>query len=163
MRDPDLFILARVVHVLGVVLWIGGVAFVTTVLLPALRRTADPARRLALFEELEGRFAFQARIVTVVTGLSGFYLLHYLDAWGRYASAAYWWINLMTLVWFLFTMVLFVLEPLVLHRRFHERATADSDRAFRVVQAMHWVLLALSLVAVLGAVAGSHGYHFGSP
>ena len=72
MRDPDLFILARVVHVLGVVLWIGGVAFVTTVLLPALRRTTDPARRLALFEELEGRFAFQARIVTVVTGLSGF-------------------------------------------------------------------------------------------
>ena len=69
MRDPGLFILARVVHVLGVVLWIGGVAFVTTVLLPALRRTADPARRLALFEELEGRFAFQARIVTVLTGL----------------------------------------------------------------------------------------------
>jgi uncharacterized membrane protein len=163
MRDPDLFILARVVHVLGVVLWIGGVAFVTTVLLPALRRTTDPARRLALFEELEGRFAIQARIVTVVTGLSGFYLLHYLDAWGRYASAAYWWVHLMTLVWFLFTMVLFVLEPLVLHRWFHERATADSDRAFRVVQAMHVFLLALSLVAVLGAVAGSHGYLFGSP
>lgn len=157
MRDPDLFILARVVHVLGVVLWIGGVAFVTTVLLPALRRTADPARRLVLFEELEGRFAFQARIVTVVTGLSGFYLLHYLDAWGRYASAAYWWIHLMTLVWFLFTMVLFVLEPLVLHRWFHARATRDPEGTFALVLRLHRGLLALSALAVAGAVQGAHG------
>lgn len=161
MHDANAYILARVLHVLGVVLWIGGVAFVTTVLLPALRRSADPARRLALFEELEGRFAFQARVVTVITGLSGFYMLEFLDAWGRYLDSAYWWIHLMTLVWFLFTMVLFVLEPLVLHRWFHERATANSDRAFRIVQAMHVFLLALSLLAVLGGVAGAHGYRFG--
>ena len=50
MMDTELFILARVMHVLGVVLWIGGVAFVTTVLLPSLRRNTDPARRLELFE-----------------------------------------------------------------------------------------------------------------
>lgn len=162
MRDPDLFVLARALHVLGVVLWIGGVAFVTTVLLPALRRTTDPARRLELFESLEGRFAWQARIVTLVTGLTGFYMLHYLDAWGRYQSLAYWWIHLMTLVWVLFTLVLFVLEPLVLHRWFHERASANGERAFRLAQVMHVVLLTLSLVAVVGAVAGSHGYAFGS-
>lgn len=162
MKDTGLFVLARVMHVLGVVLWIGGVAFVTTVLLPSLRRNTDPARRLELFENLEGRFAWQARIVTLVTGITGFYMLHFLDAWGRYQDPAYWWIHLMTLVWVLFTMVLFVLEPLVLHRWFHERATADSERAFRLVQAMHVVLLALSLVAVAGGVAGAHGYDFGS-
>ena len=32
------WIAARVLHVLGVVLWIGGVAMATTVLLPAARR-----------------------------------------------------------------------------------------------------------------------------
>lgn len=162
MRDADPFILARALHVLGVVLWIGGVAFVTTVLLPSLRRTPDPGRRLELFEALEGRFAIQARVVTVVTGLTGFYMLHFLDAWDRYLSPAHWWIHLMTLVWVLFTLVLFVLEPLVLHRWFHEKATADSERAFRLVQAMHVVLLALSLVAVAGGVAGAHGYDFGA-
>jgi uncharacterized membrane protein len=162
MRDADFFILARALHVLGVVLWIGGVAFVTTVLLPSIRRSTDPARRLELFESLEGRFAWQARIVTVVTGLTGFYMLHILDAWDRYLNPAHWWIHLMTLVWALFTMVLFVLEPLVLHRWFHERATADSERAFRLVQALHVVLLSLSLVAVVGAVAGAHGYDFGA-
>jgi Kef-type K+ transport system membrane component KefB len=139
------------------------VAFVTTVLIPSLRDVAEPARRLELFERLEGRFAFQARIATLVTGLSGFYLLHYLDAWGRYQSLQYWWVHLMTIVWLAFTLVLFVLEPLFLHRWFHERATADADKAFRVAQVMHVMLLSLSLLAVFGAVAGSHGWSFRWP
>ncbi len=37
MQDFQYFVLARTFHVLGVVLWIGGVAFVTTVLIPALK------------------------------------------------------------------------------------------------------------------------------
>jgi uncharacterized membrane protein len=40
MQDADLFILARALHVLGIVLWIGGVAFVTTVVLLALSLVA---------------------------------------------------------------------------------------------------------------------------
>ena len=54
---------------------------------------------------------------------------------------------------------LFLLEPLVLHRKFREMATANSDRAFRRAHVMHWFLLGLSLVAVLGTVAGVHGVH----
>ena len=46
------FALARVLHVLGVVLWIGGVAMVTTVLLPSVRRMKTPEERVAFFEEL---------------------------------------------------------------------------------------------------------------
>ena len=42
------FVLARVIHVLGVVLWIGGVAMVTTVLLPALRRMDHNENPIAL-------------------------------------------------------------------------------------------------------------------
>jgi len=72
MQDFDMFVLVRAIHVLGVVLWIGGVAFVTLVLLPALKTIADGGQRLNLFEQLEGRFANQARIVTVVTGAAGF-------------------------------------------------------------------------------------------
>ncbi len=150
--------LARIVHVLSVVLWIGGVAFVTTVLIPAIRRHPDEARRIEIFETLEGRFALQARVTTLLAGASGFYLLHGMNAWGRYLDAAYWWVHLMTLVWLAFSVVLFVLEPLFLHRLFVTQARKDSDRAFRLLQAMHWVLLTLSLVAIVGAVAGTRGY-----
>jgi len=67
MENFDYFVLSRTLHVLGVVVWIGGVAFVTTVLIPALKKITDSQYRLELFEQLEGRFAFQARIVTVIT------------------------------------------------------------------------------------------------
>lgn len=157
MDDFVLFSLARALHVVGVVLWIGGVAFVTTVLIPSLRKMQDPDRRLTLFEQLEGRFALQARIVTLLTGLTGFYMLHYLQAWERYLQPQFWWIHLMTLIWLIFTLVLFVLEPLVLHRRFRSKAIEDSNRAFHLLHRMHQVLLVLSLVTVIGTVAGVHG------
>jgi hypothetical protein len=64
----------------------------------------------------------------------------------------------MVLVWALFTLMLFVLEPLFLHRRFIERARRDADATFARVTRMHWILLVLSLITVAGAVAGSHGY-----
>ena len=40
-------VLARTIHVLAIVMWIGGVGFVTTVLFPAIRRTKRPEERLA--------------------------------------------------------------------------------------------------------------------
>lgn len=151
-------VLARVLHVLSVVLWIGGVAFVTTVLVPAIRRLPDPDRRIELFDQLESRFALQARITTVLAGASGLYLIHAMGAWSRYLDPGFWWVHLMTLVWALFSIVLFALEPLFLHRWFLEAARRDSDRAFRLLHRLHGALLALSLVAIAGAVAGSRGY-----
>lgn len=57
----------------------------------------------------------------------------------------------------LFTLVLFVLEPLFLHRWFSRRAKEDPGNALRLASRFHWILLALSLVTIAGAAAGSHG------
>lgn len=149
---------ARLLHVLGVVLWIGGVAFVTTVLLPAARRLKTPAERIEFFETAELGFARQARITTLITGFSGLYIIYKLNLWQRFLYLEFWWMHAMVLVWFLFTLMLFVLEPLFLHRYFIERARIEPDRIFRLVTRMHWLLLILSLVTIAGAVAGSHGY-----
>lgn len=154
----DDVILARVLHVLGVVLWIGGVAMVTTVLLPAACRLKAPAARADFFEEIERGFASQARVSTLIVGVSGFYLVHRLDLWERFAQAAYWWMHAMVGIWAVFTLVLFVLEPLFLHRWFLERARRAPESTFRLVAWFHWILLTLSLITVAGAVAGSHGH-----
>lgn len=151
------FVLARVLHIIGVVLWIGGVAMVTTVLLPAARRLAMPSDRIAFFERVEHRFALQAKLTTLVTGLSGFYLAWRLDLWSRFVEARFWWMHAMVAVWLLFTLVLFVLEPLVLHRWFSARAVHNPEGTFALVHRFHWLLLSLSIVTIAGAVAGSHG------
>lgn len=158
MENYSLFVFARILHVLGVVLWIGGVAFVTTVLIAAIKQLKDTEDRYQLFEKLEGRFAFQAKITTLITGLSGFYMTWVLDAWERYLQPEFWWMHLMTIVWLIFTLVLFVFEPLFLHRWFEHQARTNSDRTFRIIHRMHIVLLSLSLITVAGAVAGSHGW-----
>jgi uncharacterized membrane protein len=151
-------VLARVVHVLSIVLWIGGVAFVTTVLIPAIRKLPNGAARIELFEQLESRFAWQARITTMLAGASGLYMIHAMGAWNRYLDPAYWWVHLMTFVWIAFTVVLFALEPLFLHRWFISAAKRDSERTFRLLHRLHWLLLTLSVVAIVGAVAGSRGF-----
>jgi uncharacterized membrane protein len=160
MENIDYYILARAIHVIGVVIWIGGVAFVTTVLVPSLKKITDKNNRLELFEQLEGKFALQARFVTLMTGVSGYFMINYMDAWDRYQQAQFWWMHLMTLVWGIFTLVLFVLEPLVLHQWFKEQAIKDSDIAFAWLHRMHKVLLSLSLLAVFSAVLGAHGFQF---
>ena len=147
---------ARALHVLGVVLWIGGVSMVTTVLLPAVRKVAD-GDAMALFDRLERRFARQSRWTTALVGATGFYLVYALGLWHRYAELRYWWMTAMLLVWVLFTLMLFVLEPLVLHRWLSARARTDPKGTLRLVQRLHWFLLAVSVVTIAGAVAGSHG------
>ena len=141
MENFDYFILARTLHVAGVVIWIGGVAFVTTVLIPSLKEITDTGNRLELFEQLEGKFAFQARIVTLITGISGYYMLDFMNAWDRYQQLQFWWMHLMTFIWVVFTVMLFVLEPLVLHRWFRKQATKDSKNAFVWLHRMHKVFL----------------------
>jgi uncharacterized membrane protein len=149
--------IARALHVVAVVLWIGGVAMVTTVLLPAVQRFESTEKRIAFFAAVEHRFGRQARMTTLLAGASGFYMVYRLDAWSRFASIGYWWMHAMVGVWLLFTLMLFVAEPWFLHRWFMARAMVAPASTFRLICRLHWILLSLSLIAVLGAVAGSHG------
>lgn len=149
--------LARALHVCAIVMWIGGVAFVTTVLLPSVRRLKEPQERVAFFEAIEGRFAWQARATTLLAGATGFYLTWAWDLWERFTNPQFWWMHAMVAIWLLFTVMLFVAEPLFLHRWFIERARHEPERVFRRIERMHWLLLTLSVATVIGAVAGSHG------
>lgn len=150
-------IIARALHVISVVLWIGGVGFVTTALLPAVRRLKAPNERMEFFDQIERRFAWQSRISTAIAGLTGFYMLHRFDLWHRLRNAAYWWLDAMIAVWLLFTLMLFVAEPLILHRWLPAQAQRKPELTFRLLERLHRVLLFISLITVLGAVAGSHG------
>ncbi len=148
--------IARAIHVLSVVHWIGGVIFVTAVVLPAVSAMAEPEHRLEMFEAIERRFSRQVRVSVPLAGLSGAYMAERLDIWSRFVTLGGWWLMAMALVWALFMAMLFVIEP-VLHKRFHRAAIDDPASAFRSIQRAHWALGGAAAVVAAAAVAGAHG------
>lgn len=146
---------ARAIHVLAVLFWIGGVAFVTLVVMPAILREHPPGERLAAFHRIERGFAPQARLWVLLAGASGFWMTHRAGLWDRFVDPGFWWMHAMVGLWAVFMAMLFVIEPLFLHRRF--RAAPDPGALFDRMIRMHRLLLAIAVVTVLGATAGSHG------
>jgi hypothetical protein len=124
-------VVARVAHVLAVVLWIGGVGMVTTVPLPAIRRSYPAEQRFGIFHAMEASFARQARVTTVITGISGFYMTCRLDARSRFQTSDFWWMQ--------------------------RRAEAAPEATYRRIEWLHRCLLVLSLATIAGAVVGSMG------
>jgi uncharacterized membrane protein len=56
---PNLFIwtLSRAIHILAVAFWLGGSIFLAVALLPALRKSLDPDRRVLLIAQVGRRFS----------------------------------------------------------------------------------------------------------
>jgi uncharacterized membrane protein len=153
----DNIAIARAIHVLAVVVWIGGVAMVTTVILPMARRARTSMEGQTLLEAVERRFIWQARIATLLVAASGFYMVDRLDLWGRFRSIELWWMHAMVLLWLIFTIILFVGEPLVARRQKRQPIPTAPGGRLAQLQWLHWALLVLSGITVLAAVAGSQG------
>jgi uncharacterized membrane protein len=165
VHSADRFILmiddlavARAIHVLGVVHWIGGVAAVTTVVLPHAQLLPDANAAIAVFEAFERRFVRQARISVTLTGVSGIYILWRLAAWERFESPSFWWLHLMVALWILFVLMLFVLEPLGIDRLFRSYALREKEHAFTLVTRLHWAALIIAALTIGAGVLGAHGY-----
>lgn len=147
--------IAIALHLLAIVIWIGGVGFVTTVLLPSIRRHNPPEARLAAFLQVEEQFAWQARAAVLLAGASGIWMLNRLQLWSAFTLPSYWWLHAMVGIWSIFATLLFVIEPLYLHR--HLAQTARPALAYQRLERLHRLLLGASLITVVGAAAGSHG------
>ena len=152
----DWGILARAVHVLAVVIWIGGLWLVTTVLLPGMKGK-PPEEWRRDFDALEPRFAPQARIAAILVLLSGLYMLYRYDLWDRFVQGAFWWMHLMLGVWLIFAALLFVIEPFIVRRNIQRHAAVAPEAMLARMIWLHRVMLALSLLAIFAAVAGSQG------
>ena len=77
------------------------------------------------------------------------------DLWSRFTDGRFWWMHLMTGLWTIFVLMLFVVEPLHLHRRLAASPAPEAD--FARMTRLHQLLSAISIIAIFGAVGGSHG------
>ena len=148
--------LARIIHSVAIIGWIGGVWFVTFVVMPAIRREPEPDNRLSAFHRIEAGFAPQARLWVALAGASGFWMTARAGLWARFADQHFWWMHAMLALWTIFALMLFVIEPLFLHKRMMMSETPADD--FRRMEWAHRLLSTLGLVTVAGAMGGAHGF-----
>jgi uncharacterized membrane protein len=151
--------LARALHVLGVIHWIGGLAFVTLIVLPLARSRSTAEEALAVFESMERRFSAQVRVSIPLVGATGLWMTYRWDLWDRFADPHFWWMTAMFGLWLVFMLMLFVIEPLG-HARFEKTARQDPTATFRRMSRLHQLLLLLTAITAFGAVAGAHGFLF---
>jgi putative copper export protein len=92
---------ARALHVLAVAHWIGGVAFVTLVVLPLARLKSS----MQLFDHVERRFAAQVRVSVPLAGATGLWMAWRLDLWDRFVDWHTWWVPAMLGLWLAFMLI----------------------------------------------------------
>lgn len=147
---------AIAVHLLCVVWWIGGLAFVTGVSLPILRNVSDEKTRWEQFRQLEAHFESQVRVALILSGISGVFLLWGLKAWGLLSHPAYWWLDAMIGYWVLFVWLMFFANLDIMMQRLVRGG--DPSSGWRRVHVLHSVLLLVALLIIAAAVEGSHGF-----
>jgi uncharacterized membrane protein len=155
MNSDFLISFFTALHVTVVVLWIGGVAFVTAIIFPMLLKMEDSLEKALMFQRIEGRFARHARIYVVITGISGFALLYLTGRFGDLFTAGGFGITTMLVVWFVYGLVL-TFEKKIFQFLFDRPDKIDPEKVFFRLSAFHWVVLALSLLAIAAGVWEGH-------
>src|SRR3546814_5818799 len=105
--------------------------------MPSIRRNNPPDARLSAFHRVEQSFAWQARLWVALAGVSGFWMIHRADLWDRFADLHYWWMHAMLCLWLVFALMLYIVEPLFLHRRMRsEEHTSELQSLMRISYAV---------------------------
>jgi uncharacterized membrane protein len=150
--------IARAIHILSIVIWIGGVGFVTAVLIPTIRRATDKKDQPSIFNAIENRFALIARFAVTLAGISGLYMVYALNAWDRFTEIRYFWMHAMVLLWLMFAIALFIIEPFLFKN--HGRIVKEHHGItnLRKTEIVHWIIFILSLATIFVSVLGAHGF-----
>ena len=152
--------IARAVHTLSIVVWIGGVGFVTAVLIPIIRRTSPEKEQLSIFNTIENRFALIARFAVALAGVSGVYMIYILNAWDRFNDIRYFWMHAMLLLWLMFAFALFVIEPFFFKNHGRIIKERHGITNLRKTEIVHWIIFIMSLTTILFSVLGAHGFNY---
>lgn len=144
-----------VVHVIGVIIWFGGLTFVTIVFFPMMYKTEGSFEKALLFQRVEHRFAGIVRWVVVIVGVTGFMLLSAKFGNNFLAVREGLGTLIMLGAWILYILVL-LSERKLFEKLFSDPERINMNRALKVINALHWVLLTISYAAVATGVWFGH-------
>lgn len=158
-----LFSIMHILHILTVVAWIGGLAFITTLILPVLLKMSNPLEKVLFFQRIEHRFAPLARVYVAVVGISGFTMFFVMGLQSVLFTREGFFLLFMIAVWVFWVVMLFGVEPLVVKRMLDNLSKQkgeglEIEDVFRRMNVMHRVLLAVSLAAAASGAIFAHGH-----
>ena len=150
-----------IIHVLAVILWIGGLAFVTILIFPSLYKMQEALQKVLFFQRIEHRFAPLARIYSATVGITGIVMLIHTGWYTLLFTREGIFLAIMFLIWVFWMIMLFGLEPLVIKKMLESMAKSgekmEIDTVFKRMNVMHWVLLFASMVAAACGIMFAHG------
>lgn len=159
-----LFISMHIIHLLTVILWIGGLVFVTGIVLPMVIKTPDALQKVLTFQRVEHRFAPLAKWYNIITGISGFVMVWQMGWHKLYFTREGLALTFMTGVWVFWFVMLVGLEPIVIRKMLEKMAREsdkmDIDGIFNKVKKLHWFMVAISLAAAAAGAIVAHGGAF---
>ena len=142
-------VIATMLHIMSVVVWIGGVTFVTLITFPMILRMDKSLEMVMMFQGTEHRFVKIAKVMVILAGLSGFYLLY-----EKGLSTA---VIIMIVIWSVYASLIFGLEKILFAKLFgNPEDQKDMKQVFKILQTFHWVVLALSFIAIGAGVYEAH-------
>lgn len=144
-----------IIHVICVIVWIGGVAFVTMVIFPMMYQTEGSLEKALMFQRVEHRFAGMVKWLIAVVGATGLYMLYAQYGIGILLQTRGIGILIMLFAWALYTTVI-LSERKIFGRLFADPEKIDMDKALKMINVMHWFLLIISFTAVAGGVWFGH-------
>lgn len=145
-----LYVIALILHVFSVVIWIGGVSFVTMIVFPMIQRSGSSIEQVMMFQGIEHRFSKIAKIMVILAGVSGFYLLYI-----KGLSFGVW---VMICVWAFYASLLFFLEKILFKKIFSKPSgeQLNTKQIFFRLQVFHWFVLGLSFFAIAVGLWTAH-------
>ncbi len=158
-----LYPIMHILHLLLAVIWIGGLAFITILILPMIVKMAHPLEKVLLFQRIEHRFAPMARVYSALVGVTGFVMFFFLGLQDVLFEKEGRFLLFMIVVWIFWIIMLFGLEPLIIKKMLDRLASEkgqdmEIEDVFKRMNVLHWVLLALSLGAAASGAIFAHGF-----
>lgn len=138
------------IHVLSMVMWIGGVTFVTMIIFPVLSRMEDSMAKVSFFIGFEKRFQLLAKILIIIVGLTGLLLFLQRGGFGGLTSEESFLLGYKFFIWLFYLVLLFGAEKRLMATLISPNTTPE--KAFKKLSIFHWIVMILSLIAIMAGI-----------
>jgi hypothetical protein len=117
---------------------------------PMIQRAENSLEQVMMFQGVEHRFSKIAKVLVILTGLTGLYLLY-----EKGLSFGVW---VMIVLWTVYAALLFGLEKLIFKKLFSPQTDEqyDTKKVFTILQTFHWIVLLVSFFAIAAGIWTAH-------